>query len=104
MAIYEIPLSPTPQRFSVDLSGITYQLTVKYHDVEMGGWVVDVADAAGNDLVNGIPLVTGCDLLAQYEYLEFGGKLMVQTSNDPDAVPTWENLGEQSHLYWVVEE
>lgn len=102
MATYEIPLTATPQKFSVDLSGTTYQLTVKYHDVEMGGWVVDIADASGNALVNGIPLVTGCNLLEQYAYLEFGGKLMVQTSNDPDAVPTWGNLGDKSHLYWVT--
>lgn len=101
MPVYEIPLSPTPQQFSIDLGGATYQLTVKYHDVEMGGWFVDIADSAGTPIVNGIPLVTGCDLLGQYAYLGFNGKLMVQTSNDPDAVPTWENLGSQSHLYWV---
>lgn len=102
MAVYEIPLSPTPQSFSIALGGATYRVTVKYHNVDMGGWVIDIADAAGSPLVNGIPLVTGCDLLGQYAYLGFSGELRVQTSNAPDAVPTWENLGDQSHLYWVT--
>ena len=102
MAVYEIPLSPTPQRFSIDLGGTEYRFALQYRDVPMGGWFVDIADSSGVELVNGIPLVTGADLLASYRHLGFSGELRVQTSNDPDAIPTWENLGEQSHLYWVA--
>jgi hypothetical protein len=67
-----------------------------------GGWVIDIADRTGGQMVNGIPLVTGCDLLAQHGHLGFTGKLMVQTDDNPDAVPTFANLGEQSHLYWIT--
>lgn len=67
-----------------------------------GGWAVDIASSNGSPIVNGIPLVTGCDLLAQYRHLGFAGELRVQTSSDPDAVPTWANLGNQSHLYWIT--
>lgn len=102
MAVYEIPLTPTPQRFTVTLGGVSYQISVKYYHADMGGWVLDIADDAGAPLVNGIPLVTGCNLLEQFDYLGFAGELRVQTSADPDAVPTWGNLGVQSHLYWVT--
>jgi hypothetical protein len=44
----------------------------------------------------GVPLVTGVDLLAQYAYLGFIGSLVVQTDHDPDATPTYENLGERA--------
>ena len=102
MAVYVIPLSPTPQRFTINLGGIEYGLTVRYRNAMMGGWVVDIADRSGLPMVNGIPLVTGCDLLAQYSHLGFAGELMVQTDDAPDAVPTFENLGDLSHLYWVT--
>jgi hypothetical protein len=67
-----------------------------------GGWVVDINDRFGAQLVNGIPLVTGCDLLSQYRHLGFSGQLRVQTDDTPDDVPTFANLGEKSHLYWIT--
>lgn len=102
MAVYEITLSATPQSFSVRLSGNDYRITLKYQDATMGGWFIDIADENGQVLVNGIPLVTGCDLLAPFKHLGFSGELRVQTSDNPDAVPTWDNLGTKSHLYWIT--
>lgn len=102
MAVYVIPLSPTPQRFTINLGGIEYGLTVRYRNTDMGGWTLDIADRSGVPIVNGIPLVTGCDLLAQYRHLGFAGELRAQTDDEPDAAPTFENLGNQSHLYWIT--
>lgn len=112
MAVKEIPLIPAPQRFGVSLNNVNYQFTVVWRDVASsvlgdltamvgGGWVLDVADAAGNPIASGLPLVTGADLLAQLRYLDIGGgaALIVQTSHDLDAVPTYTNLGDTSHLY-----
>jgi predicted Zn-dependent protease with MMP-like domain len=102
MTTYEIPLSPSPQTFSILLVGVLYQLTVRYADAPEGGWMLDIADQAGNDILNGAPLVTGHDLLEQYDYLGIGGSLAVSTDGDPDAIPTFENLGVQSHLYFTT--
>jgi hypothetical protein len=105
MQAFEIPLVPSPQRFAVQLGGTGYSLTFQFRNAglpEAGGtWVVDIGDSLGNPLVCGIPLVTGADLLAQYAYLNFGGALVVTSDGDPDAVPTFDNLGITSHLYWV---
>lgn len=98
---YEIPLSPTPQTFTITLAGVIYQMTVKWNWVN-ASWVLDIADASGNALLVGIPLVTGVDLLEQYGYMGFGGQLVCQTDNDPDAVPTYANLGTTGHLYFIV--
>lgn len=103
-AVFSIPLQiGTPQTFSIALSGVTYQLTFLYRNDTsgLGGWAVDIADDSGNPLAQGIPLVTGADLLAQYGYLNFGGALYVQTTSNPDAVPTFDNLGADAQLYWV---
>lgn len=103
MNIYEIPLTPDPQRFTVTLSGVDYRLTVQYRDAGGAGWVLDIADTNGNPLVTGIPLVTGVNLLAQYRYLGFEGGIWVQGADDPDNVPTFEDLGIGSHVFWVTE-
>lgn len=100
---YEIPLTPTPQTFSISLSGAEYQLTFAYRAVGGSGWVLDVASKTGAPLVSGIPLVTGVDLLAQYAYLGLGGRLWVQGAGDPDNQPTFDGLGVGSRLLWIVD-
>jgi len=100
--IFTIPLSPTPQTFKITLGGVDYRLTFTYKDIEEGGWILDIADANSVPMILGIPLVTGVDLLAQYAHMGFGGELRVQTTQDPDAVPTFDNLGIDAILYWVT--
>lgn len=102
MAIFNIPINQQgPQSFTIQLSGVDFQLTLKYRDTDQGGWTVDIADDSGNPILSGEPLVTGIDLLQQYQHLGFNGSLYVQTTADPDAVPTFENLGTDCLLYWV---
>ena len=102
MAIFNIPLDVgQPQTFPIQLSGVEYQLTFRYRNAPDGGWILDIADVASNPIINGIPLVTGANLLDQYQHLFFRGALFMQTTSDPDAVPTFANLGEDALLYWV---
>lgn len=98
---YEIPLSAEPQTFDIPINGTTYGLTVRWN-VPNATWVINIADASGNPIVSGIPMVTGADLLEQYGYLNFGFQLVAQTDNSPDSVPTYDNLGTTSHLYAIV--
>lgn len=109
---YEIPLSGAPQRFNITLpnqtgGNVAYSLAFQYRDADISiaggcGWTIDIVDQLGNQLVCGIPLVTGADLLGQYAYLALGGHLGVSSDGDPDAVPTFDNLGTGSHVYWVT--
>ncbi|MCA8249266.1 hypothetical protein LGN12_19065 [Burkholderia multivorans] len=101
MQIYEVPLSADVQTFNISLSGTIYRLTLVYRGP--AGWVLDIADASDNPLVSGIPLVTGVDLLAQYKHLGFQGRLWVQGAENPDDVPTFEDLGIGSHVFWVTD-
>jgi len=100
---FNIPLSPTPQRFTVTLSGVDYTITVQWREATEGGWFIDISDTTGKLIVAGVPLVTGADLLGQYKHLGFKGRLWVQTANNPDAVPTFENLGTESFVFWVTD-
>ena len=103
-SFYPIPLQPgVPQTFSISLGEVTYQLSLRYRNdpTGLGGWVLDIDDQLGNQLLYGIPLVTGADLLAQHRHLGFGGGLYVQTTDNPDAVPTFDDLGGDGVLYWI---
>jgi hypothetical protein len=112
---YEIPLSATPQRFTVSLpiegnttgQTVNYKMTFQYRNAPLAvaggcGWTVDLADDAGTPLACGIPLVTGADLLAQFAYLDLGGHLVVLSEGEAYAKPTFENLGTGAHVYWVT--
>ena len=101
MQIYEIPLSPNPQTFMISLNGTDYRLTF-YWNSPANCWMLDLADADSNPMIQGIPVVTGLDLLYQYKYLGVAGSLVVQTDYDTPAVPTFENLGVTGRVYFVV--
>lgn len=101
MASYTVPLTNTQQQISISLGGTVYTLTVWWNDASQN-WMVDIGDQANNPILGGIPLVTGCDMLGQFGYLGFGGSLLCQTDFDTDAVPTYQNLGANSQLYFIT--
>ncbi len=98
---YEIPLSSEPQTFQIALAGTTYTLTVWWNVVN-ASWMIDIFDASGNPIVTGIPMVTGADLMEQFQYLNLGFSLVAQTDNSPDTVPTFDTLGTTSHLFAIT--
>lgn len=104
MIVSEIPAQPVlPQRLFVSLSGTTRQVTLRWC-APNASWILDVADQDGVLVLSGVPLITGADLLAQFEYLNIGGSMVVQTDNDADAVPTFANLGDLGHLFYLTVE
>jgi hypothetical protein len=106
--IYEIPLSPQAQRVRVDIGAATYTLTLRWNQF-MAAWVMDIHDL--NDIplalrgLNGVPLVTGTDLLGQFRYLGIGGgvpmiAMTIGPGRSPDEVPSYTDLGIDSHLFF----
>lgn len=100
---FEITLESKPQRFSISLAGKQYSMRLRWRAAVNGGWVLDISTQEGAPIVEGIPLVTGANLLEQYPHLGFAGRLWVQTSDNPDAPPTFNNLGSASKLYFVTD-
>lgn len=96
-----IPLQPTPQTLTITLNSVVYTLRLQWN-VYQNCWIMDISDGNGVPLVQGIPIVTGADLLEQFEYLGIGGEFVAQTTNNIDAVPTFTNLGTSGNLYYVV--
>lgn len=101
MNISEIPLSPDNQKFTVTLAGTTYVMRLVWRDPV---WCLDILNTDGTTVVvPSLPLVTGLDLLAPYEYLALGFKLMVGCDTAGQDYPTKTDLGLASHLYVITE-
>ncbi|WP_304002824.1 phage baseplate plug family protein [Methyloversatilis discipulorum] len=97
---FSVPALPTPQSFGISLGGLDLNMNLAFKGA--AGWVMDVANNVGDTLLSGVPLVTGGNLLEQFEHLGIPGGLWVQTKNAPDAVPTFDNLGVESFLFYVA--
>jgi hypothetical protein len=101
MAVFEIPTSPEAQIFTINLAGVSYQMSLVWN-TQTNTWTLNIADSAGNAILNGIPLVANVDLLTPYAYLNFGGQLIAQTDNEINTPPTYDNLGSLGHLFFVT--
>lgn len=101
MTTYKIPLTPEPQSFFINLAGKSYKL-VNLWNPTANSWVLDFYDEKEIPILRGVPLVAGVDLLEQHTSLYFGGKLYAQTENAKFEIPTFENIGISSFLYFVV--
>ncbi len=99
--VLNIPFDPVAQKFGIALNGTNYNLRSVWNDVSQC-WIVDIADSDDIALVSGVAIVTGDDLLAQFEYLGIGGGLIATTDAVTDEVPTYANLGTSGHVYFVV--
>lgn len=102
MSAFPLPVSATAQSFFVQLNNVSYKLTLRWNAVAVC-WIMDLADAEEVPVIQGIPIVTGTDLLAPYAYLGIGGGIVALTEGNPDAVPTFDNLGSGGDVFFVTD-
>lgn len=71
MSVQELPLRSDfkAYNFQVDLDGQTYTLRFRFN-TRMGRWIMDIADAAGVDILTGVVVLTNLPLTDQYLHLE----------------------------------
>lgn len=109
MNFLDIPVKPgrSPQRFRIELNGTEYTMFLRWSHVS-NCWIMDLSDAGDAvKILGGIPIVTGTDLLGQFEYLGIAGgsklvALTIAVGHSPDEVPTFANLGTDGHLILVT--
>lgn len=85
----------------MSLGGIATSIKVAWNDVA-AAWYLDISDAAGVPIIQGIPLVCGSNLLEQFAYLNLGGQLFAGSTFDLSVPPTFENIGTDAFLYFTV--
>lgn len=98
--IYTIPLTNDNQSFNIVINGNTYSISLQFNENQ--GWQINLSDINLNPIINNIPLTTGLDLLLPFGYLNLGFQLFAMTDGN-DLPPTYDNLGTQSNIYFVVQ-
>lgn len=101
-AVQEFPLRPEAQRMTIALGEIEYQFRFGWADSTEGGWFIDIADATGNALINGLPLTAGEDVLQQFAYLNIGGEIRIETDGNVLFEPTYDNLGSNGKVFFIT--
>lgn len=103
--IWQIPLQGgAAQTLQVSIGSVTYTLHFTYN-MAMPAWIMDINDSYDVPICQGIPLVTGTDLMGQFRYLGIGGGvpmtvMTVGVGKSPDEIPTYENLGIEGQVFY----
>ena len=100
-----VPLDSNPNQTwqtTVSINGgpVSFSVTLNYNEVQ-GCWQMSLYDANGNLLLSSMPLVTGTNLLGQFQYLASGSIYILNASNvsEPD-FPNSFDLGSDFVLAW----
>lgn len=98
--LFTIPVQNVPQRFEIELLGVTYILENRWNSIGEY-WELDWYDADGVPIVMAVPVVGGADLLEAYPELP-PGILAVLTGGNEGITPTLDGLGVESLLYYLT--
>ena len=101
--VFRIPLTNTSQSFNIKLSGVSLTLITRWNQF-MGAWELGFQDPnTQQSIYSFIPLVTGTDLISQFKYNGIlPGILLCFTDGITDDIPTQENLGGSSNLFYIT--
>lgn len=95
MAVYEIPLNNTNQKFNVSLNKTMYKLQFIYRGTS---WFMDVMTTAEEYLIAAIPIVMGDNLLAQHQHIITGSMYVANAHEDESQ--SYNDLGTKIRLFW----
>lgn len=101
MTIFEIPLRSRAQKIKTEINGLEYGMFFRWNKAS-NCWIMDISNSDDTPLLSGVPLITGADLLEQFEYLGLGVKMVALTIGDIDAVPTFDNAGVEGKLFFAT--
>jgi len=97
----EIPLtSEAEQIFTIELNSVVFSFRVIYN-TRLGIWSADIS-SGGNELVNGVALVTGLDIMAPYNIGLTNLYVINIAVNNAEANSS--NLGTDVRLYQLTDE
>ena len=98
--LYELPFTGRQQYVNITLAAVRYRFKLAWN-VYASCWILDILQADGVPIARGLPIVTGADMLAQFEYLEVGGQFLVTTDQTyGEMVPSYQGLGLTGHVYF----
>lgn len=95
--VQEVPLSNNSQTFTISIDRTIYRLNIVWRSTV---YVMDILDNSNNIIISGIPLVSGLDLLEQFNYLGIPREVVI-LSDVPYTDPIYDTLGLSTYLCLV---
>ena len=96
----EIPLNSSPEQlFSINLSGVSYNIRVIYNS-RLSVWSISFLQGI-TPVIEGVPIVGGIDILKQYN-IPISNIYMVNLDN-PKLDPNINNLGTTAKLFILTD-
>lgn len=104
--ISEITLSADPnQKYTVAVPGdkrnIEFIITQSFNE-QANYWTISIYDKTGTPIVMDVPLLTGQDLLEQYQYLNIGSLYVINYGDSTIENPDSKNIASNFKLLWVL--
>lgn len=97
------------QNFRIVLDNVPLNMRVYWSNFDQwlidltgieGQWYCDINDETGVIIINGIALVTGCDMLAPYAFNQLGGLWVYNVEGKYDDL-SYETLGVEHQILYV---
>lgn len=87
------------QTFRITLNSVSYNMEARWNS-RAAFWSLDIADENQNDIINGIALKAGCNLL---EPFNFGiGGLYLYDTTEANLEATLSNIGSDTILVYLT--
>ena len=87
-------------QFKITLSGIIYTVLMSYN-TRMARWIMNINDASGNPILEGIPCLILRNLTQQYITLNIpAGQLFVTDDTGTDTQPTQYSFGQTNTMWY----
>lgn len=102
MTFFTVPINnQLPwQTFKITLSSVVYTLEFRYN-TRMQRWMMDIDDASGNPILEGVPCLVLRDLIGQYRTLAVPvGTFFVTDDTGQDLQPEQFDFGIQNTIWY----
>jgi hypothetical protein len=104
MSLQTIPVNSAPGQVfgvSVTINGLvqSFNCTVTFNEVAQY-WVLNIYQTNNVPIILGLPMVTGLNLLRQYQYLGIGSIYVLNVTGVPIDSPNATDLGVDFQLLW----
>lgn len=101
MQVFKIPCSGFNEIFEITLKQKKYKLRLVYNDISEC-WQMDIYKSNDEPIILNYNIVSGLNILDQYQYLNFKGFFVTYADGNPDLIPTKANFTKDVNLYFVT--
>lgn len=103
MSVFEIPLNDFAEIFQIEIAGQNFTFKTRWNE-SLNRWILDIGRDEQTWIINNLAMVSGIDLLSQFDHLQLGFQLYVQVDGDSEAEMGESNIGKEARLLVKIDD